>query len=354
MDGGSALYDEVVDSIDYQKVAEKLLDEGFGGDEALKSNISTLKKLYNKIEQNNAILRSKVSTRARLTNLLGGEKESLIINDDNKETLLPFLLDGYHLTTEILHQLGLIKEVNFVFTYIDDKGNYRRAGNIVLTSEMVRFERASSEKGGYYSMRLNEAAVLSAFKTETEEEKKIAEKINNDFKVFSKPFYDYQENNNTGWKMNKGVVAEAFERHLENRHRGMLSIDSWPCEMESEGRRWLMYRRSSGSSPYYTGPDTKYSQVKNVNASLIDNVDTVLNVMAAIIRSSEIADENTKKNLPAALEKAFRDSKQKPTIAKNIWTGLEETVKNEMKEIENATEVRERKNDFKFYIKVKV
>jgi hypothetical protein len=40
---------------------------------------------------------------------------------------------------------------------------------------------------------------------------------------------------------------------------------------------------SSGREPYYTGPDTALAQVKNANASIISNADTVLNTLQTVL-----------------------------------------------------------------------
>jgi hypothetical protein len=44
---------------------------------------------------------------------------------------------------------------------------------------------------------------------------------------------------------------------------------------------------SSGNDPYYTGPDTANAQVKNANASIISNADTVLNTIEAVLKLTQ-------------------------------------------------------------------
>ena len=314
------IYDIIDREIDHDDAARQIISQH----PEVKIKVNRLKEIKKELEQEGLIKKVQLSQRSKLFGLLNGQGNKLVYakEDHSKDDIIEKnIFEAYHLTSEILQELGLIDKVDYVFTYIDSKGNYHRVDNLNLNLEMVKLESASSKRG-YYSLRLQEAVIKKQMAIKTEDETQMA--INEHYQHFVKPFFDYASNNRTGWRVDnkKGILAETFERHWENLHH---SIDKGPGQfsdgdIESEGRRWLMFRESSGNAAYYTGPDTVYSQVKNANASLIDNIDTVLNATDAII---ELVENNIKiSNLAENLKKAFKAAKPKSTFAKNIWNGM--------------------------------
>ena len=299
-------------------------------------DVMRLKEIRAELERENLIREANIGKSSKLFGLLNGTGKELIYNkeDKSKDVIIEKnILEAYHLTSIILQELGFIDKVLYTFTYIDSKGNYHRAGNMELKLDAVKVEAASSKRG-YVSLRLQEAIIRQQIASKTTEETQIA--INNHYQHFVQMYYDYEEHNNTGWKVSnkRGILAEVFERHWENMHHSIDgSIDQFHKnsignDLESEGRRWLMFKESSGNAPYYTGPDTLYSQVKNANASLIDNVNTVLNAMDAVIK---IVDDNTNiSNLAIKLKRAFTASESNDKFSKAIWDDLTEDVKQQI------------------------
>lgn len=103
---------------------------------------------------------------------------------------------------------------------------------------------------------------------------------------------------------------------LQGENTAQFNKNNIGNDLESKGARWQMYRLSSGNAAYYTGPDTLYAQVKNANASLIDNVNTVLNTMDALIQlfDNTISVENLAENL----QRAFVASPEGENMATKI------------------------------------
>lgn len=301
---------------------------------SLQNNIRKLQFLYDTLEKEH-LMENAILKRSKLAPLIDNQGKKIIIRDDKKDLITQYILEGYYLTSEILQQLNLIDKVNYVFTYIDDKGNYTRLGDIHLTIDNVRLEAASSKRG-HYSLRLKQSSLLAQKRTEEEKEKDII--INRHFQKFSEPFYKH-EKAGTGWKINKGVLAETFERHWENLNHSFENVSNvHENDIESVGTRWWMYRQSSGNAAYYTGPDTMHSQVKNANASFIDNLNTVLNTMSAILII--VNPQQQVPELAEKLKKAFQASPEKPTLNRKIWDNLSDEVKNEIKQeigLENLT-----------------
>lgn len=300
--------------------------------------VKRLKEIRNELEKENLIREVSIGKSSKLFGLLEGSGKELIYNkeDQSKNVLIEkSILEGYHLTSIILQELGFIDKVLYTFTYIDNKGNYHRAGDMELTLDAVKLEAASSKRG-YVSLRLQESIIKQQIAAKTTEEVQIA--INNHYQHFVQMYYDYENNNNTGWTVSnkRGILAEVFERHWENMHHmidgdiNQFNKNNIGNDLESKGKRWLMFRESSGNAPYYTGPDTLYSQVKNANASLIDNVNTVLNAMDAVIKL--VDDSINIKNLAFKIKRAFSASESTAKFPRAIWDGLEEDVKQQIKE----------------------
>ena len=321
-----------------QEEVKKLIDSNI----ALKQNLKELKEIYNNLHTQ-GIIQKAIIKRSKLSSLLNNTGEKIILNEGiNKELVLEQILRSYHLTSKILQQLGLIKEVKYTFTFIDNNGNFIRAEDMVLDISDVRLEAASKGRG--YSIRLKQESIKAKINA-TSTSAETNARINMHFQKFAEPFYAHQNKSSTNWKINKGVLAETFERHWENLQHSIEHLenihDSSP-DLESVGTRWLMYRQSSGSDPYFTGPDTMYAQVKNANASFVDNIDTVLNTMRAIIQITENA--NNIPNLVQKLEKAFMTSPEKKNISSKIWNDLDKITQKEIINAFNATIAKKKGN----------
>lgn len=251
---------------------------------------------------------------------------SKVQNQDDKNSLKKLLLQGYLKIEQILAQLNLIQPVSITVTQITKDYKYIRLADVQLTSENLRWDKTSAKKGNTVALRLKAGSFQQAIKQQKENQN--FEKINNHFKIFIAPFREYQNENKTGWRINKGVLAETFERHWEN--AGHLQnfpyIPLQDNDIESRGRRWLMYRASSGSDPFFTGPDTLYSQVKTTRAALVSNVNTIINSLyglLALLNDTNISKDKVDKIFK---QKEFKDFPQK------IYSGLSTEVQSQLQE----------------------
>lgn len=333
------LIDEIWGSHNPQEEVTKLINSNI----ELKNNIQELKLLYNKFKTAYTLTQH-VLKRSKLSNLLDNTGQKIIINEQtNIDMLTQDIFRAYHLTSEILQQLGLISEVKYTFTFIDDKGNFHRLGDAELHLEDIKLEKASRGRG--YSLRLKESAIKARIEANTTNQ--ANQIINRHFQKFSEPFYDYQNQSKSKWRVNKGILAETFERHWENLNHSLEKpeqMEDTESDLGTVGARWWLYKQSSGSDPYFTGPDTLFSQVKNANASLIDNINTVLNTTTAIIKIIE--DANNINNIVEKIKTAFIASPQKQVIGQALWDNLEEVVQEQILIAASASTAQKRGKNY--------
>lgn len=330
---------------DLQSIVQDLINSN----QSLKKHIDRLTQIKNSFEQNKLLLKTSIGKSSKLSAILSKKDSGYIldvskINDDGiKNKITEDIFEAYHLTSIVLQELRIIDEVSYTINFIDKDGNYRRVGNVDLQLSDVRLEQASKERGGNYKLRLNESALKARLlQKEMDQTEQI---INRHFQKFSEPFRKYEASNNTGWRINRGVLSEAFERHWENlKHRvdQPQGFRDTKNDLGSIGQRWLLYKLSSGSDPYFTGPDTIFAQVKNSNASLIDNLNTVINTMEVIFQL--VNNANDIKNYQEALKKVFKPNTPKQQkIAKDVWDLMNEQeqkkYQEEVSKVLNATNI---------------
>ena len=310
-----------------------------GLEEEAKDKVLSLKNIIKSITMEiNAIAKSKyISTikndnkrkSQRLLKALDEKYVSTYSQDlkDNIE-LIDKITNLYFLTEQFFAVLGVIVQPRFLMTYDDGEHYFRKDFEQLLVknaSEYLKIEEDGHGRGTF-GLRFKASSVIEQMKQQIENDKKaeqIAKDLHQHFIVFTSPYTRYSEQ--TGWKMNAGVAREAFERHLENLHKTLPNEFDPSCEIESEGRRWVMYRYSSGSDPYFTGPDTNLSQVKAENASLVSDIATVLNTAKYIIEYGESVSVEQLKQLLKT-----KGAGEIKTFSREIWNGLEERVQNEV------------------------
>lgn len=238
------------------------------------------------------------------------------------------MLEAYELTMSILADLGMIKSVTTTVTSIsaNNSGGYSyfRFPNFELKAEYTFLNPLASKRGQQYGLRLKEKEINILKKSI--EITQAEQAFQNHFNAFISPFVEYEQQaiNTTHWKMNLGVVGETFENHLEKvSHNSIMDLnDNSEEHLGSVGSRWVLYRKSSGSDPFFTGPDTELSQVKNANASILSDLRTLINTIEGILI---IVDENGQLNKPKEdLEKIFQQSNFKYTIAADVYDDLAE------------------------------
>ena len=306
------------------------------------SDMTRLKQIRKELKDTKLLMKKSITKSSQLYSILGGSQSrglSLIVNKQNDYSKISrLILEAYHLTTNILSNVGLISKVNYVITYQTDKDFYRLT-DIPIDENAMTYEIRGEDKGKTrLVLRMNESYIRS----------KVNEKKNNNdinwvsahYKEFIQPFKDAEKRSSKRrkykFKMNAGVAAEAFERHWENLHHQLdkPSINYNLAVQNPIGYAWVLYKQSSRNAPYYTGPDTLYSQVKNSNASIISNVDTVLNTMEAVIQMGE---ENISGNelnkIKEQYKKAFKAKEGKLKIPKKIMMNVDKEAKEQINNV---------------------
>lgn len=283
----------------------------------VKKDIKKLKEIKKFLNEKKLIIKTDDQNKTKWSAILDNSyflDFGKIRDSVKSKQLIQNFLQAYELTSKILQELKLIKPVTNILSFIDDEYNLVRLENITFKADHFYLNPQDISKGEGYGLRFKEAA----FKEEIEaaKQKSSYQQINNHFQNFIKPFRDYEQNNATGWKINKGVLSETFQRHWENFHINYIEGASLGDDFESVGRRWWMYRESSGSDPYFTGPDTNIAQMKNVNASLVSNLNTVLNSIEGVLALTDekLLAEKGQENI----RKIFTQAPLKPTLNKKL------------------------------------
>ena len=250
-----------------------------------------------------------LNRRVQLWHILGTKKESGLavrleaIQSKAKlaelqTTLKPLILDAYKLTSQILQDLNIISSVRVVMTH-RTKTSFTRVENFHIDYEDVTLELRNGALALRFVSKNVREKVMGGKTAKEQAETEIS-------KHYQRFVSDLQK---TAVKPNWGVVAEAFERHWEQLERHTITSSDWG----TDGDAWQLYHLSSGSDPYYTGPDTELSQVKSTNASVVSNINTVLNTIKAILKmaQTQVLDSSNMDKVKQQYLKAFQQKAQK-------------------------------------------
>lgn len=259
------------------------------------------------------------------------------LKDTNiKNMIIQSITKLYFLTEQYFSELGLITKPQFQMTAIIDDMYIQANFETELLQSSTNFLSLGEGDRGKISLKFDTNKVVNRLRDSVQQDLESieqAKKLYNHYTKFSTPF---RRVNNKGGYINWGYVREAFERHLENLHRSFNGdINNFQeCKMESVGQRWILYRYSSGSDPYFTGPDTESSQVKAENASLVGDIDTVLNTARFILleASGQLKKDVGKEQIVEALK--TQNLNEISTFSKKLWNYLsktaQDTVENEL------------------------
>lgn len=299
------------------------------------SNRSKLSKLFQvlSVDENGSV---------QATNLLAVAKEQSKVETKSKE-IAETGNQMYELILTLLEKIGLIDHVNIQLVYatktrfvlFDEKTSldlmrdnvrsevHRNAVNIRLQSSKI------AAKGRAY-LGLNKSNNMS------DQIVSAMNALSAHYQVFTLPYFKWQRTHNK-WKINMGIVSEAFVRHLESTPHRLNEKIEWnkPLinkDIGSNGERWQLYRKSSGNAPFYTGADTIFSQVKMQNASLISNIDTIIDSAEIIIKifGKNIKDEKELKQVVELIQKTFSQGEIPEKVGKEVentcWELIDETL----------------------------
>lgn len=296
--------------------------------ETIKNEINSICKLQEKI----------VSKRSQLHHVLGaGTKSGLTLNyQAMKDNMIiankvgPLIYEAYMLTSKILQELGIIHSVDYTFTYNGPSG-FMRAKNLHvdpqkdLTYEVHR---------GALIVRLKESNIKNKI-LENQASHNVSW-VAEHYNKFMEPLRAAESKGR--FRINQGVASEAFERHWEELQHQLEQENQ--DNFGGVGKIWYLYRISSGNDPYYTGPDTAASQVKNANASIISNADTVLNTIQAVLKlihtkTTSVEEAQVLKNQYA--QSFMQKTSETQKISRDIWDSVDKDVQKMIMEQFGAT-----------------
>lgn len=318
---------------------------------AVLADITYLKDIKRELKTRNLLAKKEISRSSQLATLLGKDGWSFqtqqIQNISNQTIIVQKILEAYHLTSKILFQLGLNPRIKYVVTYQEEVGgkiDFYRLEDFEFTSNEVLPEiRKKDTAQAYLKLRVKSSAIKKQLAEQNAQVVALKEHFNDFIQPFKEAEISSSKRRKYKFKMQAGYAAEAFERHLEEIKHQLPngknpSYPPYSSEITKNpiGHAWFLYWQSMGNAPYYTGPDTLQSQIKNDNASLIDNVNTVLNTLEVLIQmvDMEISPEAVE-SVKAQYKKAFsvqnpKTNKISEKILKNIDANIRKQLQDEI------------------------
>ena len=272
-----------------------------------------------------------ISKRNQLSAILGSEGASLPVATNLQSSSLEIdIYNLYVLVSRITEYFGIHTKIELTYTDVSSKGEYRRGH--IFDMELIPNDGKSKIRLEKDSKGVIRAAFRGGWLTSVLKEYDV---VSNHYKDFKKTLSDQTDGASN---VNEGYIVEAFERHWEDYGHQLE-----PLKINDNGSKYepiVYWILSKNNTPFYSGPDTLYSQVKNKNASLVSNINTVLNAAKAI---QEVINNP---NLFENFQKAFEPKKQQvKKFSKDFWGNLTETMQQQIKEALGVTEIKEgRKN----------
>ena len=339
-----------IDSILRSQILEKNISQIDETSEKTKKNISglieQLQSIRDSLRNEKLYIQDVSGERKNVTrwrDILDNQTYTIdygkIRQDKNlQQNFIEKMLRAYELSTLILSELELIHSVSTVVTCIGRGYSYSRLPNFVFEAKYAFLNKQSSQKSGgrqVFGLRLNQKQIKQNIINKQKQKTQAQVALSNHFKSFIAPFVEYEihAKSTTRWKPNKGVLGETFERHLENvPHNDIQSLlDNSIQHLGSYGERWILYKMSSGSDPFFTGPDTQLSQVKNINASIVSNIQTLINTIQGILRI--VNSDGTLNKTKEELSSIFSQADTGFSMGQQIYEDLLANAPNQLKDI---------------------
>ena len=226
----------------------------------LNKKISQLKNLYEKysIVSENAkyhdrrrfgVLQELASSQYRILQRAKIEQEQTFVIDQIYELVIEI--------TSLLTKKE--KPLDYAIYFTDKNGKIYRIKQSKISLDFLNISKSNQ------SMRLS-AGAFKQYALQQEQTVDITLHYNTFMDVLQQTYNGQTKLPNS--KINAGVIAEAFERHLQKVHaaalasNGDISIEAqydWSVD-----EAWRLVRQSLGNDPWYTGGDVGMTQVKNI------------------------------------------------------------------------------------------
>ena len=162
-----------------------------------------------------------------------------------------FLLSLYNSSNRLLDKLLNRSSIGYAFYYLNEDGSTGRAELKEIPEDALIIERNE--------LRINANAIESLLR-----EKNIKNSLfSKHYQYFEKKATEYLKNPSSSFYrgVNKGHIAEAFERHYQLSHVNENDLYSDNFDKQDIGTLlWL----SKGNKPWYAGGDVGSTQVKSI------------------------------------------------------------------------------------------
>lgn len=315
--------EDVISKIIESNLPEQAKEECEQRKTAVINDVARLQAIQSSLGNYVTLVKRSMSSRSSLSNILqetsylGLSRNASGVSGDALQKTGELIFEAYERTSKVLQNLGFISSISYTVTYQEKDGSgFMRLGNADLQPTDLTFQIHRNN----LVIRMKESAIRARIQTRMQENTSL---LSQHYAEFTKPFFDAENASKNGWKVNRGVASEAFERHWENKKHNIEQPEGISSsDLESVGDRWLLYLQSSGNDAYYTGPDTIYAQVKNANASIISNANTVLATLSSILKmvSEEIDDATILKRYQQAFRAKQTDHM---SISKKLWENID-------------------------------
>lgn len=187
----------------------------------------------------------------------------------DKTKKVAIINDMYHKILEIVSELQGETAIKYA-VYFDAGNKVYRSFVGELPSKLLKLDTSGSSTK--YQMQIYAAKFKEyAMKMSKNGQMKNNMDITGHYNVFMKTLQDTYNGQHSipNTIVNKGHVAEAFERHLQQDHAGLVEINGQSIEAVYDwtvDEAWRLIRVSRGNDPWYTGGDVNNIQVKSLFA----------------------------------------------------------------------------------------
>lgn len=211
----------------------------------------------------------------------------------------------YNLVIEITNELLQREKPLDYAIYFTVNGKIYRTKQDHLNLDVLNISKSNQ------SLRIS----ASAFKRKVLEQEQAVD-ITEHYGVFMN-FLQETYNGQTklpNQKINAGIIAEAFERHLQKVHAAALSSGEISVEVGydwSADEAWRLIRQSLGNDPWYTGGDVGATQVKNIGKGNVrltqfNTIEDIVNFLL-YIGDNQYDDEILKKQAKEAFKVLYNE-----------------------------------------------
>ena len=246
------MIENIIELNEFEKIIYEQLKEMQTENTLLNNKFKELKKLFEQYSHKTELHKySEASAYFRHLNSIRSEAEEIKILSQLKEKVEEITM----LLTKNTDEL------NYVFYFTDKKGHIYRSKMTKIPLKYMEIDNSSGQ------LQIAKTALTNKLR-----ESKTKQDVTAHFNTYLKTLQDtYRGQTFPNKRLNYGIFAEAFERHLNNVHAGALASNQ-DISIESGydwtvNEAWRLVRQSLGDDPWYTGGDVGGSQVKNISST---------------------------------------------------------------------------------------